>query len=1404
MPILSTARLACVLALALVAVAPRAGAGPGEVLVRLRDAGGMKSAGGAAVSAVLRDAELTPLLRAAPPGFVRPGRARLARTYLVSLPPDADADSAAAALAALDAVELASPNHTLAFAPVSEEHLADPGDPLRVEQWYLDRVGVESAWAVTRGIAEVVVAIIDTGILPHADLDSSLWLNDDPPGNASPADDGVDQDGSGEVEDWEKEDDDDNGYVDDLHGYDFVDAPRIGGPGDAIERDNDVTDDSGHGTAVAGLIGAVADNEIGIAGLAPGCRIMPVRAGFNPGFGAFSGVLEEDDAAAAIVYAAENGAQVINMSFGDTLLPPVIADAIAYAHELGSVLVASAGNTRFNGMHYPSGLDPVIAVGASDIEDRRASFSNFGPALDLLAPGSSLLTTTVAGGEASYVRLSGTSFSAPLVAATAGLIISRDPELRPSEVASILFGSTIDLAWPGFDLDTGHGRLDAGRALAVTRNMSLAIHSPGGAVGVDQQAPVIVTAEGLGLESYTVEVGEGRDPASFTVLATATGRQVVRDTVAIWNAAALPAGEYTLRLRAADTVEGFLEERTLVTVDHTPPAVRDAVALPLWVEDRLVPFIFFATDDLARGAVEITAGGGLEGRRVDGSFVARDHVLRLPEDLPPDLYDLSVLATNSAGLTGEGVELAVEVTGERARVHALTESAPRLPAGELAPRPLDLDGDGFGDLVVMLEDPGVPFGPLAIYESAGDDIYVEAAVLAERLLVRDVGDSDGDGLMEILGSGAGTASLLESPSPGEYPTAEVWTSESGFAIGFAELSGAPVILGIKSDTLLVHRSTGDASAWTRTAFANFSAGQFRSFSPTFFTGDIDGDGATEVVIGDAGGHLIAYRETGGTLVPAYSLALAVEGNPLVDGGDLDGDGRPEVVVDLTVDVDLGSEALLERRRHVVLVFTADPVAGFAIGLSGGGAVTGLAVAGAEMHANALRVASIDDDPESEILLVAAPDLYVFELAGRDRFVPVFYEGAIRSAGVAVGDGDGDGRVEVFARSGGEIVSFEARDPALPGPLPPDGLAARILAGGVVELTWNPGAAAYRVYRAEGPAVDCVPAQQLAEITGPAYLDSTARNLPEVTYRVSAVEGTVEGECSRPLTLVPGAAPAVLSVVAEQARALRITFSLPMGGSADRLENYRLLAPGGDPLTVGSVIATGGDRERLLVLRRGFREPGEHRLLVGVLRSREGVPLAGASEIPFQVPDGIQALEPLYMEAAGTEDGEVVLRLSVEPASPAGTDPASYLLSGGFLIDQARVDGREVRLGLAPSTPLRPGIFELRLDPSLRGTNGELVIPGEGDAREIVVGGAVVAYPNPFRAGSTANGVTIVGLSPGDRVVLLDGLGREILRVDANSQGSAFIPVRDPPGLASGVYLYRVEGTGTLGKLAITR
>jgi len=170
--------------------------------------------------------------------------------------------------------------------------------------------------------------------------------------------------------------------------------------------------------------------------------------------------------------------------------------------------------------------------------------------------------------------------------------------------------------------------------------------------------------------------------------------------------------------------------------------------------------------------------------------------------------------------------------------------------------------------------------------------------------------------------------------------------------------------------------------------------------------------------------------------------------------------------------------------------------------------------------------------------------------------------------------------------------------------------------------------------------------------------------------------------------------------------------------------------------VSSVLAAGGDRESLLVLASDLDPGATMRLRVGAVRARSGVPLAGPAEIAFVVPETLRYRKPLALESAsGTAGGaQVLLRLSAPPDAILGADPANYLATSGLRITAAEVVGAEVTLLLDPATPLRAGIFRFALAPALRGREGEVVVAGQGDQAELVIGGEVVLYPNPYHAG----------------------------------------------------------------------
>ncbi|GAA1597050.1 S8 family peptidase [Actinoplanes couchii] len=284
-------------------------------------------------------------------------------------------------------------------------------DPYRPQQWDFAKMRVSDAWTRSTGTG-VTVAVIDTGVdANHPDLRGTV-----------------------------------------LPGYDAT-VRKAG-----VSRDG-----NGHGTHVAGTIAALTGNDVGISAVAPDARILPVKVLSDSGSGNMS------DTATGIVWAADNGAQVINMSLGGTTRVTAVSTAIAYARSRGVTVVAAAGNERAAGSpaSYPGADAGVIAVAATDAADKVAPYSNAGSYVDVAAPGSSILSTYPTALGAQYRSLSGTSMAAPHVAAAAALLKSTQPKLTPDQIEAALESSAVDLGPKGFDNDYGYGRVDAAAALGV-------------------------------------------------------------------------------------------------------------------------------------------------------------------------------------------------------------------------------------------------------------------------------------------------------------------------------------------------------------------------------------------------------------------------------------------------------------------------------------------------------------------------------------------------------------------------------------------------------------------------------------------------------------------------------------------------------------------------------------------------------------------------------------------------------------------------------------------------------------------------------------------------------------------------------------------------------------------------
>ncbi|MCP3771991.1 S8 family peptidase [Paenibacillus sp. MZ04-78.2] len=280
-----------------------------------------------------------------------------------------------------------------------------PNDSLyRRYQWNLPQIETEAGWNVSKGSTDVIVGVVDTGVdVNHADLKGHL-----------------------------------------MAGY------------NAIQPGARPVDDVGHGTHVAGVIGAVVNNNLGVAGMSWYNRVLPVKVLDSSGAGSTYAVAQ------GVIWATDNGAKVINMSLGNYADAQFLHDAIKYAYDRDVVLIAATGNDNTERPGYPAAYPEVLGVAAVDAKKQKAAFSNYGDYVGVAAPGVNIASTYP---NNQYAALSGTSMASPHVTALAALIRSVNPKLKNTEVARIIKETAMDLGPSGKDKYFGHGLIDVVAAL---------------------------------------------------------------------------------------------------------------------------------------------------------------------------------------------------------------------------------------------------------------------------------------------------------------------------------------------------------------------------------------------------------------------------------------------------------------------------------------------------------------------------------------------------------------------------------------------------------------------------------------------------------------------------------------------------------------------------------------------------------------------------------------------------------------------------------------------------------------------------------------------------------------------------------------------------------------------------
>lgn len=459
-----------------------------------------------------------------------------------------------AALAARSDVVYAHPNYLL-------EPYAEPNDPLYPQQWHLPAINLPAAWDRTTGSAEVTVAVIDSGIVPsHPDLAPKL-----------------------------------------LPGYDFVGDGAASGDGDG--RDGDPTDPAGsfHGSHVAGTVAAATDNGVGVAGVSWGSRLLPTRV-LGPDSGtladAIDGILWSVGESVPGVPENPNPADVLNLSLGGPFLcsdAPAFQDAFDRANAAGATVVVAAGNDDSDASFFtPASCGGVITVGATTLRNERAPYSNYGPRIDIMAPGGNLdedadgdgfpdgVLSTIfdpTTGENTYAYFQGTSMASPHIAGVAALMKSVRPDLTTAEVRDVLQRTATPLTAASCAEGCGAGLVDAAAALEalsapVTPDFALSL------------SPATVSLTGGGNAAVTVFVarsGGFAEEVAFSVSGAPTGLSASfappatggDSTTLTLSAEADLSGTYTLQVQGVGGGVSRAVPLRVVLETSTPEPVAD-------------------------------------------------------------------------------------------------------------------------------------------------------------------------------------------------------------------------------------------------------------------------------------------------------------------------------------------------------------------------------------------------------------------------------------------------------------------------------------------------------------------------------------------------------------------------------------------------------------------------------------------------------------------------------------------------------------------------------------------------------------------------------------------------------------------------------------------------------------
>ncbi len=1288
-----------------------------------------------------------------------------------------------------------------------------PNDSLVNQQWALQKIKAFDAWNITQGSDSIIIGIIDTGIdYLHPDLKNKIYIN---MGEVGTDNNGKDKKVNGV-------DDDGNGFIDDYMGWDFTD--RRGFPfdttsGDYLGWDNDPMDGNGHGTYIAGILAAETNNQIGVAGAAPKIRILNIRA-FDP-----SGYGEEDDVAAGILYAVKMGAKVINMSFGDTQFSYVLRDVIKYAYSKNVVLVASSGNDGIEEPHYPSGYSEVICVGNSTENDYVAPSSNYGSTLDLVAPGTDILTTEKGGG---YSLVSGTSASAPFVSAAAGLILSMG-NFTNEEIKQMLKSTADDIEQPGWDIKSGAGRLNMYKALSSLAPSIIKFDYPKQDFStLSDTLGIYATVMSSYFLNYSLYIGMGFNPSSWTPLIQNGQYQFENKNIFNLDISSYTDTTYCLRLAVNLSNGNTTEERVNFHIIRKPPAAELIFLGPAYYGNETTILASVYTDQVSvikmyyRNVGETKFNSvSLDGFSTNTLSVNNLHYGFIPKDQvnQNSSYEIYFEAINQVGLktaiNNNGSNFNIKINFPLHLAYSM-EQLFSLPAGEIFQNPLSIISNDSNEVAIReLSNPRISY----FYKLSGNS-FVKFDSLQD-MIVKDFGDFNNNGKKDILSYFVYNGFIYEQSNPLSPNLIQkfVDTSKYFWPILAKDIygDGKTEILAIDSDTsFAVWKVKSDLSLSDSVRLMNFtpsgSGGNILD-SPNAVIADMNGDGKNEIWMVDKDGDIFSYNILGqnnfqkGKII---STGFSGSSSYLTVGNYL-GNGTTEMAVLLH---SISNLDIAPYYRLIIFNYVSDSLnVIFDHALIDPTTEFNSQFQRAE---NSIRFADIDNDGRDELILFVYPYSYIFKYDSGQNTI-ISYNENINSNSIFVGDLNKNGIPEVAFPSNSGIKFYEFAVSNYPNT--PFNLNGYSIDSTDVKLIWNGYSSKYYLYK--GEQQDKLILYDSA--TTNSFVDTYCKNGVSYFYAVRAVDETKKNPISNlsQIVQVYSHNPArVISVNRQSSNSLLVTFSNRINNSIENLNVFELI-----PSNFPTSISAASQYSYLL----NFPDPltlGNNNLAINNLNDFYGSPI-NKDTLGFYVDSTSSNNINFYIVSSEILDSynlKITFNLPVDSTSALNKN--NYIFTPENKVNSIQIDNNDSKTIYLNMTGQKPigsiGIqYKLKLNGLISSVQSGNIKINTGSGSYIVLTkfsdnlSDVYVYPSPVRIFNGIGKLTFANLPQRVKITIFNLNGKKINELNESyDDGGLDYNLKDSFGnsLNSGIYIFRIvrydnsnnEVEEKIGKFAVIR